>query len=195
MKPDDSHSLDLQINADFAGNWDKEVTLTNPATAQSHRGCILWHCGIPIPWASPLQSIIALSTTEAECVGMSKALQNTPPLVWLLDELKQLGCTIHTTTAQIHCEVFQDNSGALEIANNPKCWPQTKCINQSHHFFRPHVGRHTTVHQICMEDQVANVFTKPPLLDPPLKHCLALLELESQRGIPRQSRCDSLCVF
>ncbi len=29
---------------------------------------------------------------------------------------------------QVHCHVFEDNSGALEMANNPKYRPQTKHI-------------------------------------------------------------------
>ena len=145
MKPNDSHSLDLHVDADFAGNWDKEVASTDPATEQSRHGYILQYCGITILWASQLQSIIALSTTEAEYKGMSKALQDTLPVVWLLEEMKQLGYTIHTTTAQVHCRVFQDNSGALEIANNPKwshqpkipltqvpCWKAHHCASNCH---------------------------------------------------------------
>ena len=124
MKPDDNHSLDLHVDADFAGNWDKEIAATNSATAQSRHSYVLRYCGIPILWASQLQSIIALSTTEAECVGMSKALQDTSPIVWLLEEMKQLGHTIQTTFAQVHCRVFQDNSGAVEIANNLKYCPR-----------------------------------------------------------------------
>ena len=174
MKPNDSHSLDLHVDADFAGNWDKEVAPTDPATAQSRHGYILRYCGIPILWASQLQSIIALSTTEAEYVGMSKALQDTLPVVWLLEEMKQLGYTIHTTTAQVHCRVFQDNSGALEIANNPKYRPRTKHINLRFHFFRSYIGKHISVHPIATEEQVADVFTKPLPLASFLKHRFAL---------------------
>ena len=41
MKLDNSHSLDLHVDADLAGNWDKEVASTDLAMAQSLHGCIL----------------------------------------------------------------------------------------------------------------------------------------------------------
>ena len=78
LKPEGT-SLDLHVDADFAGNWDSTIAADDPNTAQSRHGYILRYCGIPILWASQLQSLITLSTTEAECVGMSRAVQNTLP--------------------------------------------------------------------------------------------------------------------
>ncbi len=155
------NSLDLHVDADFAGNWDKTIAAEDPNTAQSWHGYILTYCGIPILWASQLQSIIALSTTEAEYVGMSRAVQDTLPVLWLLQELQERGHPIHSTTAQVHCRIFEDNSGAIEIATNPKYQPRTKHINQRFYFFHSHIGKHLSVHPIKTEDQVADLFTKP----------------------------------
>ena len=174
MKPDSNLSLDLHVDADFAGNWDQDIAASDPATAQSRHGYILRYCGIPLLWASQLQSIIALSTTEAEYVGMSRALQDTLPVVWMLQEMQQLGFTVHATSANVHCKLFQDNSGAIEIANNPKYRPRTKHINQRYHFFRSHVRSHITVLPIDSNDQVADTLTKPLAPQPFLKHCLSL---------------------
>ena len=149
------------MDADFAGNWDKDIAASDPATAQSRHGYVLFYCGMPLLWASQLQSIIALSTTEAEYVGMSRALQDALPVVWILQEMKKRGFPVFATTAQVHCRVFQDNSGAIAIANNPKYRPRTKHINVRYHFFRSQIGKHITVHSINSEDQVADVFTKP----------------------------------
>ena len=170
MKPDTSRKLDLNVDADFAGNWDKEIADTDPATAQSRHGYVLRYCGIPLLWASQLQSIIALSTTEAEYIGMSKALQDTLPVLWILQEMKSLGFKVHAIKADVHCKVFQDNSGAIEIANNPKYRPRTKHINQRYHFFRSHIGKHLTVLPIATEDQISDTFTKPLPLALFLKH-------------------------
>ena len=41
MKPDPNCKLDLHVDADFAGNWDKEIASTDPATAQSRHGYVL----------------------------------------------------------------------------------------------------------------------------------------------------------
>ena len=154
-------SLDLNVDADFAGNWDATIAAEDPATAQSRHGYVLRYCGIPILWASQLQSLIALSTTEAEYIGMSRALQDTLPVVWLLEEMKSKGYNVPTVQARVHCRVFQDNSGALEIANNPKYRPRTKHINQRFHFFRSYIGTHISVHPIATDKQVADQFTKP----------------------------------
>ena len=170
MKSDLSSKLQLHVDADFAGNWDKEIASNDPATAQSRHGYVLSYCGIPLLWASQLQSIIALSTTEAEYIGMSKALQDTLPVLWILQEMHDLGFKVHATKADVHCRVFQDNSGAVEIANVPKYRPRTKHINQRYHFFRSHVGKHLTVLPIDTRDQVADIFTKPLNLAAFLKH-------------------------
>ena len=161
MKPDNDYTLNLHVDADFAGNWDSEIAANDPATAQSRHGYVLQYCGIPILWASQLQSIIALSTTEAEYIGMSRALQDTLPVIWLLQEMKEMGHKIHTSCAKVHCRVFQDNSGAVEIANNPKYCPRTKHINQRYHFFRSYVGKCLSIHPIDTEEQIADTFTKP----------------------------------
>ena len=160
-KPDSSDHLSLHVDAAFAGDWDKEIAATDPVTAQSRHGYILRYCGIPILWASQLQSIIALSTTEAEYVALSKALQDTLPVVWILQEMKQHGNPVQTTTAQVQCKVFQDNSGATEIANNPKYRPRTKHINQRYHFFCSHIGKHLHVLPMSTEEMEADTFTKP----------------------------------
>jgi hypothetical protein len=174
LKPDSSRSLDLHVDADYSGNWDKEIAATDPATAQSRHGYILFYCGMPLFWASQLQSIIALSTTEAEYVGMSKALQDALPVVWILQEMKQLGYPVHSTTAKVHCRVFQDNSGAIEIANNPKYRPRTKHINVRYHFFRSHIGKHITVYPIDTTEQVSDTLTKPLPEAAFTKHRLAI---------------------
>ncbi len=171
MKPSpDDDQLSLHVDASFAGDWDKEIAASDPATAQSRHGYVLRYCGIPLLWASQMQSIIALSTTEAEYIGMSKALQDTLPVVWILQEMKQKGYPVHNTKAQVKCRVFQDNSGALEIANNPKYCPRTKHINQCFHFFCSHVGKHIDVHPIATEKQDADTFTKPLPVDLFLRH-------------------------
>ena len=175
MKPDlTNHSLDLHVDADFAGNWDKEIAASDHATAQSRHGYVLSYCGSFLLWASQLQSIIALSTTEAEYIGMSRALQDTLPVLWMLQEMKELGYTVLATKATVHCQVFQDNSGAIVIANNPKYRPRAKHINQQFHFFRSYVGKHITVLPIPTEDQIADTFTKPLPEAAFLRHCMVL---------------------
>jgi hypothetical protein len=120
------------------------------------------YMGCPITWASKIQTEIALSSTESEFIGLSQALRNTIPLMELIKELKAHGFNMISVTPKIHCKVFEDNSGAIEIANVPKMRPRTKHINIKYHHFRDYVERgEITIQQIASEDQPADMLTKP----------------------------------
>ena len=63
---------------------------------------------------------------------------------------------------KVLCTVFEDNSGALELARLPKIRPRTKHINQSYHHFREHVERQEVyIHATRTEAQLADILTKP----------------------------------
>ena len=83
-----------------------------------------------------MQSIIALSTTEAECIALSTALRDVIYLMELTQEFEKCGAPIpNCDKPLVTCRVFEDNVGALELANNPKLRPRTKHIAvQFHHF-------------------------------------------------------------
>ena len=67
-------------------------------------------------WASKLQTQIALSTTEAEYIALSTSLRDIIPLMELVKELQAHGFDYTATQPIVHCKVFEDNSGAVEIA-------------------------------------------------------------------------------
>ena len=46
------------------------------------------YAGLPIIWKSQIQTEIALSTTEAEYVGLSQALREAIPLMNLIKEIE-----------------------------------------------------------------------------------------------------------
>ena len=59
----------------------------------------------------------------------------------MLKEAAEQGVKIDNLPPKIHCTVFEDNSGALEMARLQKVCPRTKHINQSFHHFREYVER------------------------------------------------------
>jgi hypothetical protein len=62
---------------------------------------------------------------------------------------------------KVHCKLFEDNSGAVELANVPKMRPRTKHINAKYHHFRHHVSDGLIkVLKISTNDQVADILTK-----------------------------------
>ena len=73
--------------------------------------------------------------------------------------------------ANFHCKVFEDNSGALEIARIPQMQPRTKHINLIYNRFLEHArNKEIKIHPISTEYQLADIFTKPLLSKTFLKH-------------------------
>jgi hypothetical protein len=162
MKPDPTKSLEVYVDADFAGNWDPELAGRDRSTARSRHGYYILYGGIPIAWKSSLQQEISLSSTESEITGLSYALREAIPIIELLREMKSLGYDINTDKTQVHCKVFEDNSGAVEIARHHKFRPRTKHLNNKLFHFRDHVKKGwISIHHINIKDQPADILTKP----------------------------------
>ncbi len=114
---------------------------------------------MPNVWASKLQSQVALSTTEAEYIAMSMALRDVLPIMHLVSEMKDYGFPVLCTEPYVYCKVFEDNSGALELARLPKLCPRTKRVVY-HHFREAVRRRDIKIFPIDTGDQVADVLTK-----------------------------------
>ena len=63
-----------------------------------------------------MQSLVALSTTEAEIIALSTALREVIHLENLLQELRANSLPIPFTKAQIHCRTLEDNAACIEVA-------------------------------------------------------------------------------
>jgi hypothetical protein len=82
-----------------------------------------------------LQMENTLSSMESEYTGLSYPLTDAIPVMKLLKEKKKLKFLIQSATPVVHCKVFEDNSGALEIAITHKYRPRTKHLNvKLHHY-------------------------------------------------------------
>lgn len=161
LKPDKSKTFEVWVDADFSGNFDRSDT-ENRDTARSRHGYYIMYQGCPITWKSQLQTEITLSSTESEYTGLSYALRETIPIMETLREMKQYGFKIPHTTPDVKCEVFEDNSGALEMARTHKFRPRTKHINVKLHHFRDYVSRgDIKITKVDTKDQLADILTKP----------------------------------
>jgi hypothetical protein len=158
-KPD--HGFACYADADFAGNWNRALAPHDPSTAKSRSGWIVFYAGCPVIWASKLQSMVALATTEAEYIALSQALRDVLPIMFLIQEIREKGFTVIADIPQVYCKAFEDNSGALELARLPKLRPRTKHINTCFHHFREHVRNGLIkIYPIGTKDQIADVLTK-----------------------------------
>jgi hypothetical protein len=80
----------------------------------------------------------------------------------LFGEMIDMGLPVKTSTAEVHCRVFEDNTGALEIANVAKYRPRTKHLNVRLHHFRSYVDNGSiTIRKIDTLKQPADLLTKP----------------------------------
>jgi histone deacetylase 1/2 len=155
-------SFECWADADFAGLFDPATAEWDEDTARSRSGYIITYAGCPLIWSSKLQTTISMSSTEAEYVCLSEALRSVIPMMELLKEAQACGFNAIGGTPTIHCRAFEDNSGALELANNHKFRPRTKHLNVKYHHFRSYVRRSLiTVSKVASANMVADILTKP----------------------------------
>ena len=80
---------------------------------------------------------------ESEYTGISCALRETIPIMELLKEMREYRFVQKYEQPRVYCRVYEDNSGALEMAKVHKYRPRTNHINVKLHHFRDYVDRHS----------------------------------------------------
>jgi len=101
-------------------------------TRRSVSGYVFSVSGSIISWRSKKQKSVATSTTEAEYMALSLASRQT---MWLKRAFIDLRLP---TKIAIYC----DNTGAIEVANNPKINERTKHIDVAYHYTREKLEEH-----------------------------------------------------
>ena len=106
-----------------------------------------------VSWRSKKQSVVALSSTEAEYVALCAASQEA---VWMRRLLKDVGQGQSEATV-----IYEDNQGALALSHNPKHHPRTKHIDVKFHYIRETVEKKlVSVQYIPTADMTADTLTK-----------------------------------
>jgi hypothetical protein len=161
FKPDHDKGFECYCDADFSGNWNRHLAPCDPSTAKSRSGWIVFYAGCPVIWASKLQTQVALFTTEAEYIAMSQSLRDILPIMFLVQEICNKGFQVICTKPYVYCKVFEDNSGALELARLLKLCPHTKHINVCYHHFCKHIRNGLIkIFPVGTENQIADALTK-----------------------------------
>ena len=113
-------------------------------------------------WVSKLQTEIALSTTEAEYIALSQSMRDLLPMRSLLQEVGTKMNLSFVKEAKVKSKVFEDNNGALTLANAPKMNPRTKHIAVKYHHFRECIGKDKGIEilKVDTKDQLADTLTK-----------------------------------
>lgn len=87
--------LEGYVDSDYAGDLDKRTSLT---------GYILMLNGCAVNWKATLQSVVALSTTEAEYTAATEVVKET---LWLKGLVTELG--LNKKSVSICCENGEDS--------------------------------------------------------------------------------------
>ena len=148
-------------DADFAVLYGIECK-QEPVCVTSRTGYVLFLGGCPISWTSKLQTEIALFTLEAEYITLSQAMKELQPQRELLQEIGDKMKLAYTQATILHSSVFEDNNGALQLAQSPKVSPRTKNIAVKYNFFRSNIGEDKGIllTRIESNNQIADMFTK-----------------------------------
>jgi hypothetical protein len=160
LKPN-QNDLECWVDASHASKWSNKTAINDSSTARSSMGYLITYAGCPMHWASKMQTESALPSTEAEYIALSQAMREVIPSMWLLNEAHEVGLPVTNQRPSVKCKVFEDNTGAIEIANVPKMRPRTEHLNIKYHHFREEVRKGTiSVYHVGTKEQVADIFTK-----------------------------------
>lgn len=131
-------------DADWAGNTDDRRSCT---------GFIFMYSGGPISWDSKKQRTVALSSTEAEFMSMTEAVKES---IYLQRIFGEVGCEVSEPIT-----LFNDNMGALKLAENPVTHNRTKHIDLRYHFIRDAIKDELVeVKHKETKDMLADLLTK-----------------------------------
>eukprot|EP00957_Ditylum_brightwellii_P027607 2087127-Ditylum_brightwellii.AAC.1 len=122
MKLDMSRKLEVYEDASFARDWEKSWS-DDSKIVMSRTGCVIKYANCPIMWASKLQTKIALSTTEAEYIVLSRAIREAIILIDLLNKVKGSIRVSEDPKVDYKCKVFEDNNGCRELTKCPGIRP------------------------------------------------------------------------
>ena len=121
---------------------------------KSITGYVFLAAGGAITWRSKKQTIIALSSTEAEYIALSEAGREA---CWLRNLYTELGFPQMAPTI-----IKGDNEGSVILTHNPQFHNRSKHIAICHHWVRDLVKDKFLNIQNCRDpEQTADVLTKP----------------------------------
>lgn len=120
--------------------------------ARSATGYAIFYNGCLIEWGSKKQSMVTLSSTEAEYIAMGSGVQEC---IGINLVLKDLGMEVDQIT------VFEDNQGAQHLAESKAVTQRSRHIDTKYHWLREKVKDGDVKVRYCpTSEMIADHFTK-----------------------------------
>ena len=112
--------------------------------------------GTPISWGSKKQSSVSLSTSEAEYIALSLAIQEGKRIHRLLCEILK---TANESGPDLI--IFEDNQSCIKMTKNPVNHGRAKHIDIKYHHIRDEVKRGEVKLEYCETSiMLADIMTK-----------------------------------
>ena len=128
---------------------------TSDDARHSYAGYVFVFDGGAITWSSKKQSVVALSSTEAEYIAITHATKEASWLRYMLSDLVHPDITKHAV------RLYTDNKAAIDLAKNNAYHTRTKHIAIKYHYVREAVEKEEiALGYRRMEDMPADVLTK-----------------------------------
>lgn len=141
-----------------------------PIHRRSYTGYVNTLSGAAINWKSQKQRTVALSSTEAEYMGITEGIKEALHISSFMHEIRlpELSKVM----------VYNDNRGAKLLAENQVFHQRTKHIDIRYHFIRAVLvrGRDIYLEYLPTQEMIADVLTKA-LPGPKHHHCLKQMGL------------------
>ena len=117
--PECSEAFVTYADADYGGDSDSR---------RSTSGLVVKMGTGAISWASKLQQVVTLSTTEAEYISATSAGQE---ILWLRNLFSELGYKVKNAST-----LHLDNQSAIAVTRNPEHHGQMKHLDLRHYWLR-----------------------------------------------------------
>ena len=153
-----------------------DASFANEEGRKSRSGQVVMMNGAAIDWASKKQSMVALSSTEAEYYSVSQVTQSVL-------HFKKILADLDAPIAK-PIRIYEDNKSCIAIAYKPKHHGRTKHFDVKAHFIRDHVEKEDIEVIYCPTDlMVADMLTKalPPGQHQRLKRFAGLRSLSKMK--------------
>jgi hypothetical protein len=121
---------------------------------KSNTGYVFKYLGSPICWSSKRQSLVTLSSTEAEHIALSEATKEGLWIKRLLNDFEQ------DITGPI--VMFEDNQSCIKLIQDERACLRTKHIDTKYHFLRElHKSKNIDIRYCPTDEMQADILTKP----------------------------------
>ncbi|XP_014506329.1 uncharacterized protein LOC106766084 [Vigna radiata var. radiata] len=139
-----TRNLKAWVNSDWCGDQiDRRSTF----------GFVFKYMGSAFSWCSRKQSIVPLSSYEAEYIASAETARQSTWLDTMLEESLVECCK--------PIQLWVDNRSAINLAKNPVSHGRSKHIETRFHYLREQVNKGRLEMMYCSTvDQTANIFTK-----------------------------------